>query len=155
MTIATRYGLGQQVTNLSPAQMTRALLLVNVGQTIIFVGVIAVKCSIACFLLRIVGTFTAKQVAIIVPVSIMSVVVFVSAVALWFSCTPTNYVWDITIPGGHCDSAKQFWLSLVPGICIVLTELWYASYPWYLIKGLQMPKREKILIGTSMSVGYM
>lgn len=155
ITVATRYGLGQPVTDIAAPHVTRAFLLVAIGQTVSFVAVIAIKASIACFLLRIVGNFTAKQFAIIIPVSVMSVVVFVSGWVQWFSCTPTSYAWDISIPGGRCDYERQFWASLFPGVTVVLVELWYASYPWYLIKGLQMPKREKILIGTSMSVGYL
>ncbi|KAG8159905.1 hypothetical protein KVR01_010542 [Diaporthe batatas] len=127
ISIATRYGLGQPINEITPHQMTRALLLVNVGQTIIFVAVIAVKISIACFLLRIVGTFTAKQYAIIVPVTAMSLIVFICAWVLWFSCTPMNYIWDVSIPGGRCDLVKQFWASIIPGVSVVLVELCSAA----------------------------
>lgn len=155
MTIAARYGLGQEMTNPASVETSRALLLVNVGQTVTQVAVISVKISIACFLLRIVGANTPHQVAIILPVTLMSLAVFISAWLLWFSCKPVSYSWNITVPGGSCDPVTQFWAGLVGGAMIVLVELWYASFPWYLIRGLQMPKREKILIGTSMSISYV
>lgn len=134
---------------------SRALLLVNIGQTVISLAVIFIKISIACFLLRIVGATTTHRVAIVLPMALMSLAVFIAMWLLWFSCTPVSYSWNITAPGGHCDPVMQFWPVLVSGVLIVAVEVWYASFPWYLIWGLQMPKREKILIGTSMSISYM
>jgi hypothetical protein len=155
LTIATCYGLGQEMTNPASYQTSRALLLVNIGQTVTSLAVISVKISIACFLLSIVGHNRLHRFLIIFPVTLMSLAVFITAWLLWFSCTPVSYSWDITVPGGHCDPITQFWAALVPGVSIVLVELWYASFPWYLVRGLQMPRREQILIGTSMSVSYM
>jgi hypothetical protein len=155
MTVAARYGLGQEMTNPASTETSRAMLLINIGQATTCIAIISVKISIACFLLRIVGPHTAHQVAIILPVAIMSVATFIPAVLLWFSCQPVSYSWDITTPGGHCDPVAQFWEVVVPGAMIVLVEVWYASFPWYLTKRLQMPRREKILISTSMSVSFM
>ncbi|KAI3397110.1 hypothetical protein diail_11253 [Diaporthe ilicicola] len=155
LTIAARYGLGQEMTDPASFETSRALLLVNIGQTVTSVAIISIKISIACFLLRIVGANAAHQVAIIFPVTLMSLSVFTATWLLWFSCKPVSYSWDITAPGGHCDFYTQFWAALVSGAMIVIVELWYASFPWYLIHGLQMPKREKILIGTSMSISYI
>lgn len=137
------------------ADTSHALLLVNIGQTIISVTAVVVKISIAVFLLRIVSTNRGQRIAIIIPVTLMGILVVVAACVLWFACTPVSYSWDITVPGGHCNPVLEFWAALVAGISIVIVEVFYASFPWYLIRGLQMPKREKILIGTSMSVGYM
>ncbi|KAK2598648.1 hypothetical protein N8I77_012043 [Diaporthe amygdali] len=155
MTVAACYGLGQTMTDPASFATSRALLLVAVGQTVTAAAVISIKISIAFFLLRIVGVNTAHRVAIIVPVALMVLSVFVGAWLIWFSCTPVSYVWDITVPGGHCNPITQFWAGLVSGVMIIAVELWYASFPWYLIRGLQMPRREKILIGSSMSVSYI
>lgn len=155
VTVAARYGLGQEMTNPASEETSRALLLVNIGQSITTIAAITIKISIACFLLRIVGVNRTHQVAIILPVTLVALSVFIALWLLWFSCKPVSYSWDITVPGGHCDAVTQFWAGLVSGVMIVVVELWYASFPWYLIRGLQMPRREKILIGTSMSVSYM
>lgn len=155
MTVAACFGLGQTMTNPTSEATSHALLLVNIGQTLTFVMAILVKISIAIFLLRIVGTSRGRSIAVIIPVTVMGIIVFVAAWILWFACTPVSYSWDITVPGGHCNAATEFWAALVSGISIVAVEVFYASFPWYLIRGLQMPKREKILIGMSMSFGYM
>ncbi|KAG6368837.1 hypothetical protein INS49_003053 [Diaporthe citri] len=136
MTVAARYGLGQEMTNPASEETSRAQLLVNVGQTVTSVAAISIKISIACFLLRIVGVNTAQKVAIIIPVALMSLSVFIAIWLIWFSCKP-------------------FWAPLVSFVMILVVELWYASFPWYLIRGLEMPRREKILIGTSMSISYI
>lgn len=155
MTVAARYGLGQKMTDPASEETSRAQLLVNVGQTVTSVAAISIKISIACFLLRIVGVNTAHKVAIILPVTLMSLSVFIAIWLIWFSCKPVSYIWDITVPGGHCDPLTQFVAPLVSFVMILVVELWYASFPWYLIRGLEMPRREKILIGTSMSISYM
>lgn len=155
MTVAAHYGLGRTMTDPASSDTSHALLLVNIGQTVTSVTVILVKISIAFFLLRIVGTNRGQSIAVIIPVTLMSIIVFVAAWVLWFACTPVSYSWDITVPGGHCNGVTEFWAALISGISIVVVEVFYASFPWYLVYGLQMPKREKILIGTSMSFGYM
>lgn len=155
VTVAARYGLGQEITNPASEETSRALLLTNIGQSVTTVAAVTIKISIACFLLRIVGFNRTHKVAIILPVTLVALSVFISLWLVWFSCKPLSYVWDIAAPGGHCDDARQFWAGLVSGVLIVLVELWYASFPWFLIRGLQMPRREKILIGTSMSVSYL
>lgn len=155
MTVAAHFGLGRTMTDPASAETSHALLLVNIGQTVTFVAVILVKISIAVFLLRIVDTNRGQSIAVIIPVTLMSIIIVVGAWLSWFSCIPISYTWDITVPGGHCNPVTQFWAALIPGISIVVVEVFYASFPWYLIYGFQMPKREKILIGTSMSFGYM
>lgn len=127
----------------------------GIAQTMTCVAISSIKISIACFLLKMVGQNRAHQVLIVLPVALMVLALFISTWILWFSCEPLNYAWELSIPGGHCDSPRQALAVLVAGSTIALVELWYASFPWYLIRGLRMPKREKILIGTSMSMSYM
>ncbi|POS73230.1 hypothetical protein DHEL01_v208375 [Diaporthe helianthi] len=128
LTVAARYGLGQEMTDAASPVTIRALLLINIGQTVIFVAVIAVKISIACFLLRIVGDFNkVKKWAIILPVTIMSLTIVVSSVVLWFSCTPLSFVWDISTPGGYCSKAQQYYAGGVSGVMVILAELCSAA----------------------------
>lgn len=155
MTVAAHFGLGQTMNDAASTATSHALLLVNIGQTVISATVILVKVSIAAFLLRIVGTNRGQTIAVVVPVAAMGIVVLGAASVLWLACTPVSYSWDITVPGGHCDPGREFWAALASGVSIVVAEVFYASFPWYLIRGLQMPTREKVLIGMSMSFGYM
>ncbi|KAK7708366.1 hypothetical protein SLS63_013503 [Diaporthe eres] len=123
MTVAARYGLGQEMTDPASEETSRAQLLVNVGQTVTSVAAISIKISIACFLLRIVGVNTAHKVAIILPVTLMSLSVFIAIWLIWFSCKPVSYIWDITVPGGHCDPLTQFVAPLVSFVMILIVEL--------------------------------
>lgn len=116
---------------------------------------ILVKASIAIFLLRIVASERTHKIAVLAPVVIMSVVVMIALLCLWFSCTPISYSWDLSIPGGQCNGEEQFVVALVAGLSIVVVEVFYASFPWLLVRKLQMPRKEKILVGSCMSFGYM
>ncbi|ROW04775.1 hypothetical protein VMCG_04897 [Cytospora schulzeri] len=155
VTVAAYFGLGRTMTDPASAETSHALLLVNIAQTVTSVTAILVKISIAVFLLRIVGTSRGQSLSVIIPVTLMGIIIVVATWLLWFACTPVSYSWDITVLAGHCNPVTEFWAALVSGVSIVVVEVFYASFPWYLIHGLQMPKREKILIGTSMSFGYI
>lgn len=155
LTVSSTFGLGQQQVGEFTYDNTRALLLINIGQSVINFTAVMVKLSIALFLVRIVASNRAHKILIIVPVTIMSILITVAVVTLWFSCTPISYSWNISTPGGHCNGDEQFVVALIGGLSIVLVELFYASFPWYLVRQLQMPRREKILVGSCMSFGYL
>lgn len=154
-TVASTHGLGQVQTTPPTDDESYALLLVNIAQSVINMNAVLVKLSIACFLLRLVPSNRLHKVILLLPVTIMSIAVIVGMVLLWLACTPIEYSWKLGIPGGYCNAEEEFVVALIGGLCIVLTEVFYASFPWYLIWPLQMPKREKILIGVCMSFGYL
>lgn len=135
---------------------SRAFLLINSAQTVVSFSIISVKLSIAVFLYRLVSSNRRQKIAIVVP-TILFIGVLLSAVCvLWFSCHPISYSWDVTSRGGgECDDALQFELLLAGGLAILLIEIFYATFSWFLIRGLQMPKTEKTVIGGCMSIGYL
>lgn len=76
-------------------------------------------------------------------------------VAVWASCSPVQFAWDPSIEDGTCNLMLQGALAIVTGGWTVIVDLWYAAMPWYLLWKLQMPRREKILIGSCMSFGVL
>lgn len=154
-TVASSYGLGQPLSSPPTADQSYAQLLVNVAQSVINTDAVLVKLSVAAFLLRLVPSSRAQRAVLVVPAALMSVLIVAAMVALWFACTPVEYSWTLGVPGGHCNEEEEFVVGLAGGLSIVLAEIFYASYPWYLIWGLQMPKREKFMIGACMSFGYL
>ncbi|KAF3764184.1 hypothetical protein M406DRAFT_258120 [Cryphonectria parasitica EP155] len=155
ISVAATLGIGQLQTGPFTSDDSRALLLVNIAQSLIDAMAILVKVSIALFLLRIVASNRAHKIIIIVPAAIMSIIVAIALLCLWFSCTPISYSWDLSIPNGQCNGDEQFVVALLGGLSIILVEVLYASFPWYLVRKLQMPRREKILVGSCMSFGYL
>lgn len=154
LTAAATHGLGQNVS-LTPGDQSRALLFVNIAQSILNLASITVKLSIAVFLYRLVSSNRPRKIAIIVPAVLLTLILLAAMAILWFSCTPLRYGWDWYVVGGHCDDSLQLIAVLTGGIAILVTEIFYASFAWFLIRGLQMPKTEKIVIGACMSIGYL
>lgn len=132
-----------------------ALLYTNIAQSVINFGLITVKLSIATFLLRLVSSSRAQKALIIVPVALLIAILLTSLVVLWFSCWPIAYSWDWDIVEGYCNTQLQFIVVLIAGLAVTLVEIFYATFSWYLIRGLQMPRTEKIVIGSCMSIGYL
>lgn len=153
-TVASAYGLGQPLSDPATSDQSFAQLLVNIAQCVININAIFVKLSIATFLLRLVSLSKGHTVILLAPAILMGAILLAATIALWFSCTPAWYPWTL-VPGGYCNGEEQFILGLLGGLSIVLAELFYASYPWYLIWNLQIPKREKFMIGVCMSLGYL
>lgn len=154
VTVAATFGVGQVMEDLQAE--SQVLLLINIAQSVVTFATILVKLSIALFLYRLVASNRRQKVAVIVPIVAMAVVLVVAIGVLWFTCTPISYGWDLTnTNGGYCNLSLQFNLLLAGGLSILLVEVFYASFSWYLIHGLQMPKTEKVVIGACMSIGYL
>lgn len=154
LTMASSHGLGQK-TGTPYDDQTQAVLLINIAQSILNFATVTVKLSIAVFLYRLVSTDRLKRRLIIVPTVIMTFLVTAAEFVLWFSCTPIRYGWDWNVSGGFCNDYLQFVTVLVAGLAVLLIELYYATFSWYLIRGLQIPKLERTIIGVCMSTGYM
>lgn len=135
---------------------SEAFLLINIAQTVISLATIFVKLSIAVFLYRLVSSNRRQKIAVAIPIALLIGILVATIGVLWFSCTPISYSWDVTtLDEGSCNDTLQFEILLAGGLSIVVVEVFYASFSWYLIRGLQMPKTEKAVIGTCMSIGYL
>lgn len=155
LTVASSHGLGQPVPKPPTDTQSHALLLTNVAQVVINASAILVKVSIASFLLRLVPSARSQRAVVVLPVAVMSALVVAITIAMWFTCDPVESSWDLKVKVAKCDVVAQFGLTLSVSLCMILTEVFYASFPWYLIWRLQMPKRERITIGLCMSLGYL
>ncbi|ETS73764.1 hypothetical protein PFICI_14710 [Pestalotiopsis fici W106-1] len=160
LTIASYYGFGQDMTGIIAAKgtvdgmenITRAILYSAIGQTVLVFGTALSKTSLALFLLRLVTT-RRDQVAIWVPNFFLATAIVASLFVFWFSCVPVAYLWDRRLDGtcpidpGH--------ISTYAGCWSVIVDFFYAAFPWWLLWNLNMPRREKMIIGISMSLGVL
>jgi hypothetical protein len=64
-------------------------------------GIAASKASVALFLLRIIVRWWHRALlwSIIVSTTIFSII---TTALLFLQCKPVSFLWDPTIPGGHC-----------------------------------------------------
>lgn len=154
ITIAAHYGFGQDLGAISnPIDITKAILWEAAGQTIVVLAVWVSKTSLALFLLHLISS-PKQKAAIIIPCALLGVAVVAALLSWWLDCRPISFFWDRAIPGGTCLEAGDY-VSIVAGSTSVFTELWYATFPWYMFWTVQMPPCEKLLIQTSLSLGVL
>ncbi|KAL6880043.1 hypothetical protein HDV57DRAFT_104172 [Trichoderma longibrachiatum] len=161
MTIASMYGFGRNIDDVLAIKgpvdgmesVTRAILYSAIGQTILVFGTILCKTSLALFLVRLVPD-RRSHIIIWVPNGFLATGIVASLFVFWFSCQPTAYLWDRRIPGGKC-TIDPGPISMYAGAWSVTVDFWYAVFPWYLLWNIQMPKREKRVIATSLSLGII
>lgn len=154
LTVAAQYGFGKDIgTITSQDDLIHAILYEAIGQTVMVVGTVVSKASLGLFLMRLVVD-RKQMIALAAPSVILALFVVVSLLVFWFSCRPISFLWNRFIPGGRCEIDAGP-ISTAAGVWSVIVDFWYAGFPWYLIWKLQMPRREKIVIGASMSLGIL
>ncbi|KAG7050930.1 hypothetical protein JMJ77_0001560 [Colletotrichum scovillei] len=153
LTISSFYGFGRNILELEMENVPKAILHEAIGSTILVSAIVVSKASLALFLLRLVNT-RLHQILVIAPVVILFLIALASLLVFWFSCTPINFLWDRLIPDGSCPIDPGP-ISTVAGAWSVVVDFWYAITPWALLWNVQMPKREKLLINLSMSLGVI
>ncbi|KAI0908339.1 hypothetical protein F4823DRAFT_625657 [Ustulina deusta] len=151
--LSAEYGFGRDISEIeSPDDLSRAILYEIIGQTLLITGNVSAKLSIGFFMVRLV-TRWGHKVAIWTPVFIFSLFAMVSTFVLWFSCQPTAYLWNRRI-NGRCD-VDPGPTAVLAGALSVFVDLWYSGFPWYLLYSINMPLKEKVTIGSSMSLGVV
>lgn len=158
MTISSHYGFGRDMEDIIAIKgevdgmeaITRAILYSAIGQTVLVVGTVLSKTSLALFLVRLVSTRRDK-VAIWVPDFFLGTAVVASLFVFWFSCQPTAYLWDRRLDGECTIDPGP--ISMYAGSWSVILDFWYAAFPWWMLWKIQMPRRDKVIIASSMSLG--
>jgi len=151
-TVAAHYGFGQNMFDIPVMDdLVNAILFEAVGQTFAVIGMAVAKWSLGLFLLRLV-TEKWHKIAIWTMMLILMGASISVAVVFWLQCSPPAYLYDRRIPGGYC------YINTTPvsyTLCIscVLADFFFAIFPWVFLWNLNMPKREKIVIAASLSLG--
>jgi len=118
------------------------------------VGIAASKASVAAFLLRITIHQWHKWTLYIL-IFIVTVSCFICALFDYIRCDPIESIWNFFIPGKCWMDAKGFTtLSAVVGGISAAVDFILAILPWFILWNLQMKRKDKNLIATSMSLGF-
>lgn len=139
---------------MTTADVKLAVVFENVLFDLASIGLLVAKASLISFLMRLVPQHHGPvrwRVMIIGPLVVLGVVSFGSVMAYWARCFGELDGRDLL-----CDSIEPAmrWMQVAAG-CSVAVDLWYAALPWYLLRRLSRPRREKILIQGSMSLGVL
>ncbi|KAK1973974.1 hypothetical protein LZ30DRAFT_609350 [Colletotrichum cereale] len=153
LTLSAYHGFGRNIIELDVADVPPAILYEAIGSTILVSAIVVSKTSLALFLLRLVNTRMHK-IVVLGPVIILFLFASSSLLVFWFSCTPIEFLWNRFIPGGACHIDPGP-ISTAAGAWSVVVDFWYAIMPWAVLWNVQMPKREKMLINVSMSLGVI
>jgi len=144
------YGLGRHVYTLPPEMLIHS-------QKPFFFSIMAynltltfTKSSIIFLYLRIFVGPRIRMACFIVLGFVIAygIELFVAGI---FTCTPVQFFWDKTIPGGTCINEKAAWyanagINMVSDFVIILL-------PMPAIKKLNMPRRQKIGLMLILAVG--
>ncbi|KAH6685059.1 hypothetical protein F5X68DRAFT_242188 [Plectosphaerella plurivora] len=150
--IAAGYGFGQDQSTLSLDDGATAHKWEMIGQTFIIVGMGMSKMSLALFLLRIVIERWHRISIWAVGGSLM----FASSltgILCWLQCLPAQRIYDKRVEG-RCIIDPVPWAILLGSFCIFV-DFFFAIFPWVFLHKLEMKKKEKMVVGISLSFGII
>ncbi|KAK6212556.1 hypothetical protein LQW54_005141 [Pestalotiopsis sp. IQ-011] len=154
ITISGHYGFGKSMTEIAHIEdAVRAVLFEAIGQTFAVVGMAVAKWSLGLFLLRLVTEAWHRAVIWTAMCVLMSASISVCFV-FWLQCSPPAYLWDKRIEFGECK-VNSTPVSMLLCVLCVMVDFFFALFPWLFIWRLQMNKREKLVILSSMSLGVI
>lgn len=155
ITFYSYHGLGSQLPDqMTTSDISLAIVFENVLYDIGSIGLIVAKVSLVVFLMRLVPQHQSQmkwKVLVIAPMVSFGIVSFGAMMAMWARCftalAGTTLLCSSVIPAMHA-------MQVAAGFSVAI-DLWYAAMPWYLLRRLQRPRREKFLIQGSMSLGII
>ncbi|KAK1775937.1 hypothetical protein QBC45DRAFT_444765 [Copromyces sp. CBS 386.78] len=151
--IAAHYGFGQDMWDIPLESLPGAIMWEAIGQCFAVIGMALAKWSLGLFLLRLVNQTWHRVSIWLVMGALMCASVSVCFVFM-LQCSPPAYLWDRSIPGGHCD-LNATPVSLTLTILCIIADFFFALMPWIFLWKLNMNQREKMIIAISMSLGVI
>ncbi|KAH8590118.1 hypothetical protein B0O99DRAFT_635667 [Bisporella sp. PMI_857] len=152
--VAALKGFGRHSYELDPNDFIEATKAEIIGQTFCIIGIATSKASVAIFLLRITVVQWHRWVLYAVMVGV-AVPCFFCALFDFIRCDPIAAVWNPTLPAKCWVSTEGFTaLSITVGVASAAADFVLAALPWFTLWNLQMKQKEKILIASSMSLGF-
>jgi hypothetical protein len=154
--VSVLFGLGQDqasIWNDSHDRLTKTLLYLIIAQIFGVSTMGVAKVSLGLFLLRLV-TVRRHRLAIWGAIGVLFLVTGVTSFVFAFQCSPPAYLWDKTIPGGHCPIPITPF-AIILGITCVAADLFFAIFPWVFVWKLNKPLKERAIIAGAMSLGLV
>ncbi|KAK8030222.1 hypothetical protein PG993_011513 [Apiospora rasikravindrae] len=153
-TVAAYHGYGQY--DLDGDTIARSTYFRMLGQTFSLIATGASKATVGLFLLRLV-VVRWMVIAIWVVMVIMGILSTLATIFTWAACTPVVFTWDERIPGGTCINTVPLAMGLASTFAVtvftIVADLFFAILPWIFIWKLNIPRREKIILAVSLSLG--
>lgn len=155
ITFYSYHGLGSQLLDvMTTADVRLAVVFENVLFDLASVGLLVAKGSLVSFLMRLVPQHHSPlrwRLLIIGPLACLAVVSLGAILAYWARCF-AELSGDTLLCSSIVPAMR--WMQAAAALSVAV-DLWYAALPWYLLRRLSRPRREKVLIQGSMSLGVI
>ncbi|KAH6647877.1 hypothetical protein BKA67DRAFT_539710 [Truncatella angustata] len=151
--VAVHYGLGQSFWKLGIASSSDAIFWTYVANSFAITGNALAKLSMGLFLLRVVQARWQK-IMLWMVVFIIAATSAALTIMLWNQTTPIKTSWDpLRTPGKWNIQIQPMSVGL--GVWSSICDFFFAIFPWLFIWSLRMPRKDKIMLATGMSLGVV
>ncbi|KAL2127220.1 hypothetical protein VTI74DRAFT_11078 [Chaetomium olivicolor] len=151
--VAVHYGLGRSFWTLSLDDSSDAIFWTYVANTFAVTGNAIAKLSMGFFLLRVVQLRWQKA-ALWLLIFVTAATSIALAIMLWNQTTPVKASWDpLRTPAKWNIQIQPMSVGL--GAWSSICDFFFAVFPWMFIWSLHMPRREKIMLASGMSLGVI
>ncbi|CAJ2504665.1 Uu.00g120590.m01.CDS01 [Anthostomella pinea] len=151
--VAVHYGLGRSFYELSIDDSSDAIFWTYVANSFAIIGNAMAKLSMGLFLLRVVQARWHK-IALWGAVVVTSATSIALTIMLWNQSTPVKASWDPLRTPGTWDIQIQP-MSVGLGVWSSICDFFFAIFPWLFLRSLHMPRREKVMLASGMSLGVI
>jgi hypothetical protein len=149
-TVACIHGFGR--SDLDPDGIADVAYWRMIAQTFSLVATGTSKASVGFFLLRLVVARW-QRIVLYVIMAIMMILSILGALFTWAGCRPVAFGWDERIPGGECTNTVM--LSMLLALGTIAADIAFVVLAWVFIWKLNSPRKEKIILLSSLSLGLM
>ncbi|MCJ1238760.1 hypothetical protein MMC14_006751 [Varicellaria rhodocarpa] len=158
VSVAISKGFGRHLDTLleeNPIETTRLLRLLVILQAIGLWTFTLPKLPVVALLTRLFGT-TRRVATVLYSMAIFLIVLATILTILTFiQCSPVAHQWNPLIPG-HCYGRSiNVDFGYLVGTYSAILDFAFALYPILQVSKLQMERSRKILIGSSLSLGFV
>ncbi|KAH7303322.1 hypothetical protein B0I35DRAFT_498578 [Stachybotrys elegans] len=154
LSVNIAYGFGRPGANINPLHAYRVGLGGLIVGTMVLTAPVLGKISFILTLSRLSGP--KLKIFLWVLGATMASFQLVALVVQWAQCTPLEKVWNPFMPEGECLPYQiNLGLSMGSAAYSGVVDLILAAIPWFVLKDLQIKKREKMGIALAMSMGVV
>ncbi|KAK3343475.1 hypothetical protein B0T25DRAFT_300146 [Lasiosphaeria hispida] len=151
--VAVHHGLGQSFWLLDVDDSSNAIFWTYVANTFAITGNAMAKLSMGFFLLRVVQ-LKGQKIALWLLIVVTAGTSTALTIMLWNQTTPIKASWDpLRTPGKWNIQIQPMSVGL--GAWSSACDFFFAIFPWMFIMSLRMPRREKIMLASGMSLGVI
>ncbi|KAB5585701.1 hypothetical protein GE09DRAFT_34086 [Coniochaeta sp. 2T2.1] len=156
ITQGSKHGLGRHMETLDPASIPLALKYNVVISAVLIWTFSLPKFAIISVLKRILNYGT-KTTVLFWGLALSSQACILATSVWWFKqCSPVEYGWDRTIPGGTCAPVSVMAnLGYFTSAYSAFLDIFFSLYPIPFIMRLNMPLRSRIAVSTALGFSMM